>query len=148
MYFQEHSPDLMWFLEGAMFLVFLFMRFLYKFVNSRSKGTDEEVIFLSFFVYDHYNQHYRVIHPNWLKVLSYNFVNKWFYQKMKISHCWKFMDVYAGTLICPRSQFFASQIIFFHSWQWAKIGWLLWSCYTAQFWPAVFVPTQLFNELS
>ena len=91
---------------------------------------------------------YRVIHPNWLKVLSYNFVNKWFYQKMKISHCWKFIDVYAGTLICPRSQFFASQIIFFHSWQWAKIGWLLWSCYTAQFWPAVFVPTQLFNKCS
>ena len=43
-----------------MFLVFWFMRFLYKFVNSRTKGTDEEVIFLSFFVYDHYkyNQHY------------------------------------------------------------------------------------------
>ena len=41
-----------------MFLVFWFMRFLYKFAISRTKGTDEEVIFPSFFVYDHYNQHY------------------------------------------------------------------------------------------
>ena len=40
---------------------------------------------------------YRVIHPNWLKVLSYNFVNKWFYKKMKISHSRKFIDVYLLT---------------------------------------------------
>ena len=58
-----------------------------------------------------------------------------------------FTDVYADTLICPRSWFFASQIIFFHLRQWARIGWLLWSSYTAQFWPAVFVPTQLLNKL-
>ena len=35
-----------------MFLVFLFTHFLYKFVISRTKGTDKEVIFPSFFVYD------------------------------------------------------------------------------------------------
>ena len=37
---------------------------------------------------------YRVIHPNWQKVLSYNSVNKWLYKKVKISHCSKFIDVY------------------------------------------------------
>ena len=45
-------------LEGGYIFTFLSMRFLYKFAISRTRGGDEEVVFSSFFLYDHYNQHY------------------------------------------------------------------------------------------
>ena len=45
---------------------------------------------------------YRVIHPNWWEVLSYNFENKWVYKKIKVSHCSKFMNVYLFTTKIPK----------------------------------------------
>ena len=86
--------------------------------------------------------------PNWLKVSQHCCAMKLCRELGRVLNNTQFTDVYADTLICPRNRFFASQIIFFHLRQWARIGWLLWSSYTAQFRPAVFAPTQLLNELS
>ena len=86
--------------------------------------------------------------PNWLKVSQHCCAMKLCRELGRVLNNTQFTDVYADTLICPRNRFFASQIIFFHLRQWARIGWLLWSSYTAQFRPAVFAPTQLLNKLS
>ncbi len=93
-------------------------------------------------------RYYPVIHPNWLKVSQHCSAMRLCRELGRVLNVRHFIDVYVGTLICPRSRFFTSQIIFFHFWRWARIGWLLWSRFTAQFWPAVFVPTQLLNKLS
>ena len=94
---------------------------------------------------------YPIIHLTWVKVLQHCCITRLCRDLGMVLNDRQFTDVYAGTLICPRSRMLVSQIDFFSFWRRTIVRAFtdfLWSIFTGQFWQTVFVPTQLLNEFS